>query len=131
LVRNLIKLEEFFLFLLSIFLFSQLDYTWWWYPVLFLVPDIGMLGYLVNPQVGALTYNLLHHKAVAVTLYVVGALVGSQPLQLAGVIILGHSSLDRVFGYGLKYPDSFKHTHLGQIGRSPSAVDVESVTAAD
>ena len=130
-MRNLIKLEEFFLFLLSIFLFSQLDYAWWWYPLLFLVPDIGMAGYLVNPQVGAFTYNLLHHKAVAVTLYVVGALVGSQPLQLAGVIILGHSSLDRVFGYGLKYPDSFRHTHLGQIGRSPSAADVGSVAATD
>lgn len=130
-MRNLIKLEEFFLFLLSIFLFSQLDYAWWWYPLLFLAPDIGMVGYLVNPQVGAFTYNLLHHKAVAVTLYVVGALVGSQPLQLAGVIILGHSSLDRVFGYGLKYPDSFKHTHLGQIGRFPSAADVESAAAAD
>jgi hypothetical protein len=87
--------------------------------------------YKRQPQVGAFTYNLLHHKAIAITLYVVGALVGSQPLQLAGVIILGHSSLDRVFGYGLKYPDSFKHTHLGQIGRSPSAVDVESAAAAE
>jgi hypothetical protein len=117
-VRNLIRLEELFLFLLSIFLFAQLDYVWWWYLILFLAPDIGMVGYVANPRGGAITYDLVHHKAVAVTAYVVGASLGSPVLQLVGVIILGHSSLDRVFGYGLKYTDSFKHTHLGQLGAS-------------
>ncbi len=116
-MQNLLKLEEFFLFLFSIYLFATLGYAWWWYPLLLLTPDIGMLGYVANPRVGAITYNLLHHKAVAVILYVGGALAGIPVLQLAGVIILGHSSLDRVLGYGLKYPASFKHTHLGQIGR--------------
>jgi hypothetical protein len=29
----------------------------------------------------------------------------------------GHSSLDRVFGYGLKHEDAFQNTHLGRIGR--------------
>jgi hypothetical protein len=66
--------------------------------------------------VGALTYNLLHHKAIAVTLFLIGAWLSLPPLQLAGVIILGHSSADRVLGYGLKYPDAFGHTHLGWIG---------------
>ncbi len=120
-MRNLIRLEELFLFLLSIFLFAQLDYAWWWYLILFLAPDIGMVGYVANPQVGSITYDLLHHKAVAVTAYVVGAFMGSPALQLVGVIILGHSSLDRVFGDGLKYSDSFKHTHLGQVGASSQA----------
>jgi hypothetical protein len=115
-MRNLIKLEELFIFALSIFLFGRLDYAWWWYLALFLAPDIGAIGYLANPAIGSITYNLVHHKGVAVIGYVVGAFVGSPILQLAGVIILGHSSFDRVFGYGLKYPDSFKHTHLGKIG---------------
>lgn len=117
-MRNLIKVEELFLFLFSVFLFAQLDYVWWWYPILLLAPDIGMLGYVANPRVGALSYNLLHHKAVAIAAYVVGVYIGSSVLQLAGVIILGHSSLDRALGYGLKYFDSFSHTHLGQIGDS-------------
>jgi hypothetical protein len=26
--------------------------------------------------------------------------------------------MDRLFGYGLKYPDAFTHTHLGTVGRS-------------
>jgi len=115
-VRNLIRLEELLLFLLSIFLFAGLDYAWWWYAVLFLAPDVGAVGYLAGPRTGAFAYNLLHHKGVAVLAYVVGALAGSPILQLAGVILLGHSSFDRVFGYGLKYPDSFRSTHLGRIG---------------
>lgn len=34
-------------------------------------------------------------------------------LSLIGIVMLAHSSLDRVLGYGLKYPDSFQRTHLG------------------
>jgi Domain of unknown function (DUF4260) len=41
--------------------------------------------------------------------------------QAAGLIILGHSSFDRILGYGLKYSDAFQHTHLGMIGRNPTA----------
>jgi len=115
-MRNLIKLEEFFLFLLSIYLFTLLDYAWWWYALLFLAPDLGMLGYMINTRVGALTYNLLHHKAIALALFLIGAWLSAPLLQLAGVIILGHSSADRVLGYGLKYPDAFQHTHLVWIG---------------
>jgi hypothetical protein len=112
-MRTLIRLEELSLVLLSVFLFRSLGYTWWWFPALVLAPDVGLLGYLGGPRVGALTYNLLHHKAVAVVAYVIGTIVSSPLLQLIGLIMLAHSSLDRVFGYGLKYPDSFKHTHLG------------------
>ena len=31
--------------------------------------------------------------------------------------LFGHSSFDRVMGYGLKHEDSFQNTHLGGIGR--------------
>jgi hypothetical protein len=37
--------------------------------------------------------------------------------MFAGTILLGHSSFDRVFGYGLKHEDAFQNTHLGMIGR--------------
>ena len=35
--------------------------------------------------------------------------------MLAGIILFGHSSFDRILGYGLKYTDSFKNTHLGSL----------------
>lgn len=116
-MKNLLKLEEFLLFGLSLFLFSQLGYGWGWYALLFLAPDLSMIGYLANPQVGAWTYNLVHHKGLAAALYVVGAVLSTPWLMFAGTILLGHSSLDRVFGYGLKYSDAFQNTHLGRIGR--------------
>src|SRR3970282_2579082 len=116
-MKNLLRLEELFLALLSIYLFAGLDYGWWWCLVLLLAPDLGMLGYLAGPRVGAISYNLAHHKGLAVLLFVVGGSLQIPLLQLAGLVILGHSSLDRMLGYGLKYSDSFQHTHLGMIGR--------------
>jgi hypothetical protein len=120
-MKNLLKGEELGLFLLSVLLFSQLDFAWWVYPVLILAPDLGMIGYLRSPKVGAFTYNFTHHKGLASLLYIVGVLYSVEALALAGVIMFGHSSIDRVFGYGLKLSDSFQHTHLGWISRQRAA----------
>lgn len=120
-MSRLIKLEEMGLFLFSLVLFSQLHFAWWVYLVLLLTPDLGMLGYLFGPRVGASTYNLTHHKGLAAVALSAGILTGLPWLTLTGVIMLGHSSLDRALGYGLKYPDSFHHTHLGWIGRRSGA----------
>ncbi len=116
-MKNLLKLEELFMFALTIFLFSKMDFAWWWYPALLFTPDLSMIGYLINTKIGAVTYNFIHHKALGISLYVLGVILASQPLQLAGLILFGHSSMDRVLSYGLKYSDSFQHTHLGMIGR--------------
>jgi len=116
-MKNLLKIEEFFLFGLALFLFSGLDYGWSWYALLFFAPDLSMLGYLGNPRMGAWTYNLIHHKGVAVAIYVLGYLLTVPWLMFAGTILLGHSSFDRVLGYGLKHEDAFQSTHLGRIGR--------------
>ena len=115
-MKNIIRIEEFGMLLLSIVLFSQTGFAWWWFPLLILVPDISMIGYAVNNSVGAFIYNLFHHKAVAILVYLVGFFTGMHVLQLVGAILFGHSSMDRMFGYGLKFKDSFKHTHLGWIG---------------
>ncbi len=115
-MKNLLKLEEFFLFGLALFLFSELDYGWGSYALLFLTPDLSMIGYLANPRLGAWTYNLIHHKGLSVSLYFLGYLLSIPWLIFAGTLLLGHSSLDRVFGYGLKHEDAFQSTHLGGLG---------------
>lgn len=114
-MKTLIKIEEAAMFAFSIVLFTQTEFTWWWYLVLILTPDIGMIGYLAGNKVGTWTYNLFHHKAIAIIILCLGWTISNEWLELAGIILFGHSSLDRIFGYGLKYPDSFKHTHLGWI----------------
>ncbi|HXD11089.1 MAG TPA: DUF4260 domain-containing protein [Anaerolineales bacterium] len=116
-MKNLLKLEELLMLGLALFLFSKLDYGWGWYALLFLTPDLSMIGYLANPRLGSWTYNLIHHKGLAVALYLLGYLFSTPWLMFAGTLLLGHSSFDRVFGYGLKYPDAFQNTHLGVIGR--------------
>lgn len=114
----LLKMEQLGLFALSILLFSQLPFAWWVFPALLLAPDLGMVGYLGGPRLGAATYNLTHHQGLAIAIYAVGMWSSLPLLTLVGVIMLGHSSLDRVLGYGLKYSDAFHHTHLGWLGKS-------------
>jgi hypothetical protein len=111
----LLKLEYLALVCLSIFLFSLLPYPWWLYLVLFLTPDIGMIGYLINTRIGAFTYNLTHLIFIGIGLYLIGSFMSAPLLQLIGVVMLGHSNFDRILGFGLKHADSFKHTHLGNI----------------
>ncbi|WP_192349346.1 DUF4260 domain-containing protein [Algoriphagus sp. Y33] len=116
-MRNLLKLEEAAIFLLSIYLFSILDFAWWWFPALLLVPDIGMIGYLFSPKVGAFIYNLFHHRLAAAGVACYGLVFENEYWILAGIILFAHISFDRMMGYGLKFNDSFHHTHLGGIGK--------------
>ena len=117
-MKTLIKLEEAALFLLGIYFFSLLDYAWWWFLVLILVPDFSMLGYLFGNKAGAWAYNFFHHRGVAILIYLTGLYYNNQLVQLIGVIWFAHSSMDRLFGYGLKYEKGFKFTHLGEVGKN-------------
>ncbi|UUV22443.1 DUF4260 domain-containing protein [Paenimyroides aestuarii] len=115
-MNNILKGEELAQFALSIFLFSQLEFSWWLFPACLLLPDISMFGYLINPRTGAFVYNLFHHKLIAITLLIIGFWFNQPAVSLAGIVLFGHSAMDRMFGYGLKFDDHFKHTHLGWIG---------------
>ena len=117
-MNAVIKLEELGMFLFSIYIFSTLSYDWWWFPLLILAPDISMVGYLVNNKVGAVLYNIFHHKAIALGILVLAFWEKNELYGLIGVILLAHSSMDRLFGYGLKTFQGFKFTHLGRIGKN-------------
>ncbi|MFC6100346.1 DUF4260 domain-containing protein [Olivibacter domesticus] len=117
-MNRLLKLEELGQFLLSMFMFSQLEYSWWVFPACLLLPDLSMLGYVINPRVGAGLYNFFHHKLLAIAVLVLGYWLDNQALSLSGIILFGHSAMDRALGYGLKFSDDFKHTHLGWIGNT-------------
>ena len=117
-MKNLLRVEEAAMFALSILLFIYTDFNWWWYPVLLLAPDLSMLGYLGTPGYGAVIYNIFHHRALSLILISAGWATDNDWLYLAGIVLFGHISMDRILGYGLKYPDSFQHTHLGWIGTS-------------
>src|SRR6187549_1676973 len=114
-MKNIIRLEEFGMLALSIFALDHFQVAWWYYLILVLGPDISMLGYLFGNKIGAACYNIFHHKGIALVLLVTGFYCHSWELQVTGLILFGHSSMDRMAGYGLKYETGFKFTHLGTI----------------
>ena len=115
-MKTIIKSEQIAEFVLGLYLFTLLEYDWWWFPVLILIPDVSIAGYLYNAKVGSWIYNFFHHKVLGIGLYILGSVFYSQMLCLIGLILFAHSSLDRALGFGLKFEDSFFNTHLGKIG---------------
>ena len=113
--RVFLRLEGVVLFIASLVLFNSTHQHWWWVPVLLLVPDIFMAGYVRSTQLGALIYNIGHAYLLPTSMALYGW-HSHRPLVLAiGLIWLAHIGMDRFAGYGLKYDDNFKHTHLGSL----------------
>lgn len=116
-MKHLLQLEELGQFGLAIFLFTQIGFQWWLFPLCLLLPDVSMIGYLINPKVGARVYNFFHHKLLAIFVLVLGFYLKIQTVEFIGIILFAHAAMDRIFGYGLKFEDDFKHTHLDWIGK--------------
>jgi Domain of unknown function (DUF4260) len=93
--------------------------TWWVWLIVFFLPDLGFLGYLAGPRVGAFVYNALHFYAGGLLLAAGGLLgLGTAALTAFGLLWVAHVGFDRMLGYGLKAPTGFNDTHLGRIGRT-------------
>ncbi|GGK61141.1 DUF4260 family protein [Ornithinimicrobium pekingense] len=103
---------------LVVVVFVQLGFAWWWLVAIFLLWDLSMLGYLVSPTVGAVSYNVGHSYLGPATLLLlswVGAVDARWPLFVT-LTWAFHIAVDRLLGYGLKFTDRFTHTHLGEVG---------------
>jgi Domain of unknown function (DUF4260) len=111
----LLRLEGTAVLAATLITYSQLQFSWWQFALLLLAPDLAALGYLINKSVGSLTYNLMHTYILPISLGLATLFFNFDlGLQLT-LIWLAHIGMDRLFGYGLKYPDDFKHTHLTHI----------------
>lgn len=115
-VKSTLKLEELMMALAALAGLYYLQAAWWWYLLFLLGPDISFLAYLGGNTIGAFGYNLFHHKGLAAAVLATGWILNEPYLILAGLILFGHSSMDRFLGYGLKLTEGFQHTHLGKIG---------------
>jgi len=118
-MKYLLKLESLGLLAFFSFIFFQLYPTEWkMFAALFFVPDVSFACFLISKKMGAIAYNIFHHQGFLILLAALGYFMDSILLLQIGLIFLAHSHFDRVAGYGLKYLDSFDHTHLGWIGKS-------------
>ena len=48
--------------------YAHSGYSWWLFAALILVPDVSMLRYLINPSIGAASYNLVHTLTLPILL---------------------------------------------------------------
>ena len=89
--------------------------SWWLFALLLLAPDLSMLGYLAGPRVGAVVYNVFHSYPLPAALGLVGLFVGVPLAVSVALVWFAHIGMDRLMGYGLKYPTDFKDTHLQRV----------------
>ena len=111
----LLRIEEAALLVAAVLLYAHLHFSWRLFAVLFLAPDLFMLGYLANPRLGSALYNLGHFVLIPLALLAVALAAGRPLLTAVAIIWFSHIAFDRLLGYGLKYPAHFKDTHLQRI----------------
>ena len=114
-VKAFLRLEGIAGAALSAVFYARTGASWLLFAALWLLPDLSMLGYLAGPRWGARIYNAIHSYVTPATLAVSGLLLGSPALLPYALIWMNHIAVDRLLGYGLKYPAGFKYTHLNTL----------------
>ncbi|HWZ96854.1 MAG TPA: DUF4260 domain-containing protein [Candidatus Dormibacteraeota bacterium] len=113
--RILLHTEGAVVFLVSILSYRYIHASWLMFFLLLLAPDLFMLGYLLNVRVGATLYNAVHFYAGPLLLLTFPVLANRMFVLPYALIWIAHIGMDRMLGYGLKYPTQFKDTHLQHI----------------
>jgi hypothetical protein len=117
LVTLLLRLEGAAALLAGIALFGVVGGDWAYFLVLLVLPDLSILAYARGPRIGAFIYNVVHNWALSGAVLGLGFVLHEPAVFGAGAVLLTHVGVDRLLGYGLKYPTAFRDTHLGRIGR--------------
>jgi hypothetical protein len=100
----------------AIALYFSAGYPWWLLVALALAPDVSLAGYLAGQSAGTALYNAAHTYVPPVILGTVGIVAEADLAVQLALIWIMHIGADRAIGYGLKYPASFKQTHLQRVG---------------
>lgn len=114
-ISILIKVEGLMVFILGIYLYFSSGFGWGLFVLLLFVPDISMVGYAVNQQIGAYVYNAVHTYTAPLLFVLLGLFLSVDLLLMISFIWLTHIGMDRTFGYGLKYITGFKDTHMQRL----------------
>lgn len=100
---------------LSAILYGRTGASWWLFAALWLVPDLAMFGYLAGPRWGSYCYNAAHWYVLPSALTAVALFVPYPALLPFALLWFNHIGVDRLLGYGLKYPTGFGFTHLSRL----------------
>lgn len=111
--RVVLHLEGLVLFLVCLYLYYLTQASWALFILLFFIPDFAVLGYVKrDKKIGAIIYNSVHNYVLSVFLMVIGLYTTYQIFYPLGIILTAHISLDRFMGFGLRYTDVFRITHI-------------------
>jgi hypothetical protein len=111
----ILRIEGATLLAASVMLYWANGGSWWLFALLLLAPDLSALGYLAGPRIGAGAYNAFHSYPLPAALGLIGMLWGTPLVVGISLVWFAHIGMDRLVGYGLKYPSGFKDTHLGRV----------------
>lgn len=114
-LRNWIKWEYFIAFISIFIVYIHFDFSIVLFLLLLFVPDISMIGYLLNTRMGAIIYNVGHYIGLPSILLTISIVFNFSILIQIAMIWLAHIFMDRAFGFGLKYDKDFKETHIQKI----------------
>jgi len=113
--RILLHAEGAVVFLIALLSYQYIHASWLLFLALILAPDLFMLGYLLNVRVGAAIYNAVHFYAGPLLFLAFSVFTHRPFLMPYGLIWTAHLGMDRMLGFGLKYPTGFKDTHLQHV----------------
>ena len=115
--RRWLRLDGLVLLIGSLALFATTGEPWWMVPLVILLPDLFIVGYLGPTRLGAVLYNIGQSYLLPAAVVGAGLAARNDLATAAGLLWFAHIGMDRAAGYGLKYDDAFVHTHLGFIGK--------------
>ena len=112
--QALLRLEGAAVLIVSLLSYHWHQGSWLQFALLFLLPDLSMLGYAANTKVGAIAYNAAHTYVLPLMLAGYSFASNRPAIVSLALIWIAHIGLDRMLGFGLKYPTRFNDTPLNQ-----------------
>lgn len=114
-IKIMLHVEGFSILALSLYLYGYHDFSWIFFFILLFAPDLSILGYLIDNKVGAIVYNVFHTYTTVIFVLFLSFLLINETILAVGLIWAAHIGMDRMVGYGLKYTNTFKETHLNRV----------------
>jgi hypothetical protein len=112
---RLLRIEGAVVWVLALFGYWMTQGNWWMFALLLLAPDFAMIGYLGGTRTGSAVYNVFHTYLLPAVLLVAGISLANLWMTHIALIWFAHIGIDRLLGYGLKYPTAFKDTHFQRL----------------
>jgi Domain of unknown function (DUF4260) len=118
-LKRVLQAEGLALLIGGVMAYHWLGNSWWMFVVLFFVPDLSFLAYVLGPRPGAVIYNIMHSTLGPLLMAGFSFWLGPEMVNpvtaSVAAVWLAHVGFDRALGYGLKHASGFKDTHLGRL----------------